>query len=263
MSGADRVDVLLVAGGRWHDVDYARSELLTLLAGHDVVRTRVEDDYGRIGLLEGTGAVLITWTCDVRPTPQQAEALADFVHRGGRWLALHGSASAIDAPPPDGPRVFTTPRVLGVVAEVLGSQFLGHPEIAPYRVEVSAPDHPLVAGIAPFSTTDELYVSEVHEPIEVILSAPYAGSCRGFAEGQDVDGDWPVLHLKHTGAGTACVLTLGHCRGRFDLQDQGVDDLVVLDRVAWDSPEYRTLLRRTVAWAVHGDSWPTCGQVMA
>jgi len=261
MSGADRVDVLLVAGGRWHDIDYARAELLTLLTKHDVVRTTVDEDYERVGLLaEGTD-VLITWTCDVRPTPEQSKELVEFVRRGGRWLALHGSNSAIDASRIGQPRLFRTPRAIDDVTEVLGSQFLGHPPIAPFRVEVTAPQHPLLAGIAPFTITDELYVSELHEPIETLLAAPFTGSCRGFEEGQDVSGDWPVLHFKRTDAGTACVFTLGHCRGRFDLQDQGIDDLGVVDRVAWESAEYRLLLDRLVGWAVHGDDWQRCEQV--
>lgn len=267
MSSSDPVEVLLVAGGRWHDVDYARSELLTLLIGHDVVRTRVDEDFGRVDLLAessgGADQVLITWTCDVRSTPAQAAAIADFVGRGGRWLALHGSGSVIDTPPPGGERVFHTPRVLGPLAEVLGSQFLAHPPITPFRVDVVAPAHPLLSGISPFVTTDELYVSELHEPIEVLLAAPFTGSCRGFAEGQDVDGCWPVLHLKRTGAGVTAMFGLGHCRGRFDLRDQGVDDVGVIDRIAWQTPEYRVVLRRLVAWAVHGDAWPSCGTLAA
>ena len=41
--------------------------------------------------------------------------------------------------------------------ETLGSQFVAHPPIAPYRVEATQPEHPLVAGIEPFEADDELY----------------------------------------------------------------------------------------------------------
>ena len=34
----------LVAGGRFHDIDFARRELLALLAEHDHVRTTVSSD---------------------------------------------------------------------------------------------------------------------------------------------------------------------------------------------------------------------------
>ena len=52
--------------------------------------------------------------------------------------------------------------------------------------------------------------------------------------------------------------TLGHCRGRFDVADLGIADLGVVDRVAWQSREYREILRRCVAWATHGPGWEDC-----
>ena len=58
----------------------------------------------------------MTYTCNVRPDPMEQLALVDFVRRGGRWLALHGTHSAIDPRGPDSP-VFRTPRVLGEVAD--------------------------------------------------------------------------------------------------------------------------------------------------
>ncbi len=261
MGADDRVDVLLVAGGRWHDVDYARARLLDLLVGHDVVRTTVSGDYSDLTVLDRPGAVLVTWTCDVRPTAEQADALAAYVRGGGRWLALHGSTSAIDVVERDGKRRYATPRALGAAAEVLGSQFLAHPPIAPYTVQVRDAEHPLVQGIGDFTTTDELYVSELHGPLTTLLSTEFTGQCPSFLEGQDVSGDWPVLHLKQTGEGTTCVFTLGHCRGRWDVQDLGFEDLGVIDRVAWEPEEYRLLLRRLVSWAVHGDTWTECEQV--
>jgi uncharacterized protein len=63
----------------------------------------------------------------------------------------------------------------------------------------------------------------------------------------------PVLYLKRTGDGTVCYLTLGHCRGRFDVQDLGVDDLGHRDFGSWEVPEFRTVLERCLAWAVTGE----------
>jgi 3-oxoacyl-[acyl-carrier protein] reductase len=63
---------------------------------------------------------------------------------------------------------FRTPNVLGPVAEVLGSRFLGHPPSTRYRVEITAPEHPLVAGIGPFEVSDEQYVCEPHGELEVL-----------------------------------------------------------------------------------------------
>src|SRR3954452_21582106 len=101
---AGRLDAMLVSGGRWHDFDYARLRLLSMLGEHPRVRTRVFEDYARTDVLAAAD-VLVTYTCDTRPDPAQQQALVDFVARGGRWLALHGSNAAIDAPPKDGPRM--------------------------------------------------------------------------------------------------------------------------------------------------------------
>lgn len=242
---------MLVCGGRWHDFDFARRELLAALGDHPQVKTRVYETYECLPAL-AVADLLMTYTCDVRPDIEQQQALLEFVARGGRWLALHATNSAID-PPGRGRRRFSTPRVLGEVATVLGSQFLGHPPISPYEVQISQPDHPLVAGVQPFTVTDELYVSELHPPLDVILHARYIGACPGFTEGHtDDDEPRPVLYTRPHGAGLVTYFTLGHCRGRFDLQDQGIADLGVADRGSWDVREYRTILNRCVRWAVTG-----------
>jgi hypothetical protein len=260
MGPGGRIDVVVVVGGRWHDLDYARLRLLAELDRHDRVRTRVFEDYRCAAALADADA-LISYACDLRPDETAQSALVDFVGAGGRWLALHGTNSAIDPPPPGGPRVFRTPRALGPVAPVLGSQFLGHPPIGPYEVEAVS-DDPLVAGVPPFVTTDELYVSALHPPLRVLLRTRFSGACPGFAEGgtdsaEGADGSvQPVLYRKRTGAGEVCYFTLGHCRGRYDVQDLGVADLGKRDRGSWETPEFALVLSRTVAWAVHGDDWP-------
>jgi uncharacterized protein len=247
---AGRVDAVLVCGGRWHDFDFARHQLLSALGDWEQVRTRVFEDYRSVDALERAD-LLISYTCDVRPGPDEQDALAGFVQRGGRWLALHGTHSAID--PPDGPGVYRTPRVLGSVAALLGGQFLGHPPIASYTVQITAPQHPLVAGIGPFEVRDELYVCELYPPLEVLLHARFTGQCRGFEEGHVTDDEpRPVLYLKRSGEGTVCYLTLGHCRGRFDVQDLGIDDLGHRDLGSWQVPEFRTVLGRCLTWAVTG-----------
>ena len=45
---AARIDAFLVAGGKYHDIDFARGELLGLLAEHPHVRVTVAPDYEAI-----------------------------------------------------------------------------------------------------------------------------------------------------------------------------------------------------------------------
>lgn len=253
---SSRIDVALVVGGRWHDVDYARLELLDLLAQHDAVRCTVHSDFCDVDTLAAADAV-IAYTCDVRPTSQEARALTEAVRSGTRLLALHATNSAIDAPDPAGPRVFRTPDAMPEFSELLGNRFLAHPKIGPFLIEVAQPEHPLVAGLDAFTTVDEIYVSWLRDDIDVLLDVEYTGPCPGFATDHGA-GRHPVLFTRSEGEGAVTYFTLGHCRGRFDLQDMGVADLGVIDRVAWTSPEYREVLRRCVAWAVHADDWDTC-----
>ena len=55
-----------------------------------------------------------------------------------------------------------------------------------------------------------------------------------------------VLKLAQQGA--VLYLTLGHCRGHYDLQPLA-EWWPTVDRCAWDLPVFYTLLRRGLAWA--------------
>ena len=138
-----RLNVVLVAGGKYHDIDFARLELLKLLAEDDRIRTRVYEDYSNLHAISNAD-FLITYTCDVRPTLEQQKVLRDFVANGKRWLALHGTNSILQFLS-DG-RV-DCPRVAPIFMETLGSQFLSHPPIEPYTVKVADHDHHLVKGV--------------------------------------------------------------------------------------------------------------------
>jgi type 1 glutamine amidotransferase len=242
MSGSLRA--VLVCGGRFHDFDYARLELLKHLSADPRVRTRVLDDWSRTDAWEGAD-FLVTYTCDVRPTPAQADALARYVEGGGRWFALHGTNSILEF---DGMKV-ECPRLAPRFMQTLGSQFLAHPPIAPYRVTVTEPDHPLVKGVEPFDATDELYLSEFHAPVRTLLETRFSGKVPGFdpPEWND-DAARPVMYLHDVGRGQVLYLTLGHCRGHYDMQPL-LDYYPVIERGSWELPVYHELLRRGLAWA--------------
>jgi hypothetical protein len=245
-----RIHVLLICGGKWHDFDYARLRILTFLASNERVKVSVFSDYDVGDALDDADA-LITYTCDVIPSIDQQERLAAFVHRGGRWLALHATNSALQPPEPDAPRVFRTPSVSGPFMPLLGSRFLAHPPMGPFQVEVTDPGHPLVEGIEAFEVTDELYVSELFPPIEVLLHTTFSGDCPSFELGRTFDGEpRPVLYLKPHGSGSVCYLSLGHCRGRFDLQDLGVADSGHIQRGPWEMPVFNEILQRAIDWTL-------------
>ena len=63
----ERVDAYLVAGGRFHDIDYARLELLKLLSEHPYIRVKVGSDYEDTASITSS-SMLISYTCDIRPS---------------------------------------------------------------------------------------------------------------------------------------------------------------------------------------------------
>ncbi|MCX6433909.1 MAG: ThuA domain-containing protein [Actinobacteria bacterium] len=254
---SDRGGIAVVVDGRWHDMDSAREELLALTGAHDAAVCTVHTDFSDVETIAAADAV-VAYTCDVRPSALEAEALQHMLSRGGRLLGLHATNSAIDPPTPGGPRVFRTPDAMPEFTALLGNRFLAHPKIAPFLIEVVRPEHPLVVGVGDFTITDEIYVSELAGDLDVLLDVAYDGPCPGFETDHALSPRQPVLFTRPEGAGRVTYLTLGHCRGRFDLADLGIADLGVLDRVAWESAQYREVLRRCMAWAVHGDGWQDC-----
>jgi type 1 glutamine amidotransferase len=238
-----RINCVLVCGGVWHDMDFARLELLKLLAEDERVRTRVFEDYEHLDAIAAAD-ILITYTCDVTPSLSAQEALRDWLAKGGRWYALHGTNSVLRLLDNG---LWDAPRWAPLFMDLLGSQFLSHPPIAPYRVTVADEAHPLVAGVEPFEATDELYHIERHGDLHVLLETECTEPGTGFVEAEDALGTQPVFYIKRHGQGGVLYLTLGHCRGHYDLQPM-LDWWPSVDRGSWDLPVFYDLLRRGIGW---------------
>lgn len=239
-----RIDAHFVAAGKFHDIDFARLEILKLLAEHGPVRTTVATDYHDLGRIAAC-RFLISYTCDVMPSIDEVLAIKAFLEGGGRWLALHGTNSilrftegGVDCPDerPD-------------VMELLGTQFKAHPPIGPFRVEVTDKAHPLTTGLEDFEVIDELYLSKTTAPIKVLMQTRFAGEATGFVDAQWPETIVPVLYLRDHGKGGILYNTLGHCRSHYD-----VTELVPFwdhpERCAWNYPVYFETLRRGLRWAM-------------
>ena len=243
-----RIDVLLVVGGKYHDFDFARLELLQLLAEHDEFRVRVQPDYEDTSALDNT-SVMVTYTCDVRPSLAAQQRIRQWVEDGGRWVALHGTNCALgDA----SVRPIATPRAFPLWADTLGSQFIAHPPIEPYRVDVTRPDHWLVNGFESFEATDELYLCEYPDlsPLTTLLHTTYLGTATGFVDSDWTagDGQHPVVYLRPLGEGAVLYNTLGHCRSHYDMVPVK-EYYPNIDRCSWELPVFYELLRRSLRWA--------------
>ena len=240
----DPIRAYLVANARFHDTDFARLQLLQLLAEDDNIRVRVAETFADTAAL-AEADFLVTYTCDLRPQPAEEAALQDFVRAGGRWLALHATNAMLDFREEG----IVCPREHQTFMETLGSRFLSHPPAMPYTVTVSDPTHPFVQGIEPFETTDELYLCEYFGAITPLLETRWHGTF----EGRYVERTWPdddprlVAYTHALGAGAVLYLTLGHCHGKYDMRP--LVEIAEPARGSWDLPVFSELLRRGIAWA--------------
>lgn len=239
-----RIDAHFVAAGKFHDIDFARLEILKLLAEHPQVRTTVAHDYADTARLAAC-RFLVTYTCDVMPSAAEAAAIRAWLEGGGRWLALHGTNSILRFTD----QGVATPEERPDVMELLGTQFKAHPPIGPFRVEIADRDDPLTRGIDDFDVVDELYLSKTTAPIRTLAQTRFQGEATGF-----VDADWPetvvpIVYRRELGRGGIVYNTLGHCRGHWDLPEL-MPYWEHPERCAWNYPVYYELLRRGLVWAI-------------
>jgi len=235
----------LVANAKYHDTDFARLELLKLLGEHPEVRTGVADSFADVETIRDAD-FLVTYTCDLRPSPRQEEGLRAFVASGKRWVALHATNAMLDFGPGGG----RCSRAYDTFMETLGSRFVAHPLVEPYTVTVSDPDHPLVAGMQPFEATDELYLCDYYGDVHPLLETRFVGTFEsGYVENEWlVDEPRLVAYTHPVGKGEVLYITLGHCCGAYDMRP--LRDVTEVVRGSWDNPVYVDLLRRSLLWAL-------------
>ena len=179
------------------------------------------------------------------PSLEEQEFLREYVSSGKRWYALHGTNSILRFLS-DG-RV-ESPRWAPHFMETLGSQFISHPPIEPYTVEVADKNHSLVKGVEPFEVTDELYLMDLHGKLEVLLDTEFGGHAEGFVDSEWEKRRWPVFYIHPFDKGAVLYLTLGHCRGHYDMEPL-MDYYPEVERCSWDLPVFYDLLRRGIDWA--------------
>jgi hypothetical protein len=244
-----KVDVYLVCNAKYHDTNFARLELLKLLAENQDIHTRVAENFSDVdGIC--SSKLLITYTCDLRPTPQEQEGLARFIGNGGRWFALHATSALLDFA--DDGRV-DTPNVAPKFMEVLGNRFVAHPANQKIQIRVTDVSHALTEGIEDFEVEDEEpYYCEPLGDQTVLLEASYNERSVGYVQ-SDYGTDrknHPQMYVHPYGGGEVLYLSLGHCTGKHDMKPMA--DIVPVVRGSWNSPIYYKLLRRGIRWGIGG-----------
>ena len=210
-----------------HDDAFAREQLSGILDGVENLEVTVADDYGTAAL--EMADVLVTYIAKHAPDDVETAAVRRFLERGGRWFAIHTSNAVDDGCP---------------LPSVLGSRFLTHPPYGRFSVSVTKPDDPLLGGIQPFEVEDELYVIDAAKDIEVLLHARWGGEgARGM---QFEEAARPMLYRRKVGAGEVLYLALGHCNPAGVITS---DEAAPERRGSWQSPVFREIVARGIAWA--------------
>ena len=213
----DQIRVLLVTGHHHpaHDWRATTAALREITAADDRIRwTVVEDPEQLAGDLGGYDAVLVNYCNWERPSlgAKAREGLLRFVRRGGGLFLLHFANGAWrDWPAYSG----------GLSRRVWIDGKANHDAYGRFSVRVAKPDHPLVRGISDFSTTDELYCSQVgRDPVDPLLTA------RSALTGKDE----PLAYVYSDGKGRVFQTLLGHDAG------------------AVRTPGHAEVIRRAIAW---------------
>ena len=96
---------------------------------------------------------------------------------------------------------------------------------------------------------DEPYYCEYFGKVHTLLESRYTTKATGYMrEDWDKDEPRPQFYLHPYGAGEVLYLTLGHCRGKYDMQP--IMPVCSVERCAWGLPVYYELLRRGIRWGI-------------
>jgi len=109
-----------------------------------------------------------------------------------------------------------------------GGQWVAHPgNVIDYRVNVTRPDDPIMAGIEDFPYRSEQYYMHVDPSNEVLATTRFSGEHAPWIDGVVM----PVVWKRHHAAGRVFYSSLGHVAAEFEV------------------PQMRTIFRRGMQWA--------------
>lgn len=111
---------------------------------------------------------------------------------------------------------------------MVGGQWVAHPGgIIDYRVDITRPDDPVMAGLSSFPYHSEQYYMHVDPSNEVLATTTFGGEHAPWIEGVTM----PVVWKRRHGKGRVFYSSLGHVASEFEV------------------PEMRTIIRRGMNWA--------------
>ena len=196
--------LILSKNDQHHPLEELGERLMSWLADVDAVAPVATHDYEALTELTQVDLCILCATMDLL-TPEQEASVLDFVSGGGKLVAIH-SATVIK------------PEREGFI-DLVGGRFTHHSPYHEFPVRFVSPEHPVVAGVEPFSILDELYVLD---------RAPDGADILATADWDDAAQ--PMIYTKRQGDGTMLYNALGH------------------DQAAYDHPAFRQLVLQGIDW---------------
>lgn len=164
---ADRPRALALIGDRYHSPVYIRDGLSRAFAAENIPVTFIENPAALTAAALKQHQILVIlkdgmeWPGGYEKphikwmTEAQQQAIWDFVHAGGGFLALHNSQGLY---PPG-----------GLYYKLFGGDYGGHPKPYVFTIRVENKNHPITAGIEDFEIFDEQHTVKYYLDDEHLL----------------------------------------------------------------------------------------------
>jgi putative membrane-bound dehydrogenase-like protein len=145
--GGKPIRVLFLGDNGHHRPAERFRQLQPVLAGRGIDLTYTDKIEALNAKTLGSYDGLIVYANTTKITPEQEQALLDFVERGKGFIPIHCASYCF----------LNSPKYVSLV----GAQFKSH-GTGTFRTTIAEPDHPVVKGFKGFESWDETYVHTKH-----------------------------------------------------------------------------------------------------
>jgi type 1 glutamine amidotransferase len=216
MSGSTKKALMVWGGWLGHEPAQCVEILAPILRsqGYDVAISDTLDAYLNKEMLMALDLIVPVWTMGTI-TNEQEKGLLEAVESGVGIGGWHGGMG-------DSFRNNVNYQFM------VGGQWVAHPGgVIDYRVNITKPDDPLVAGLSDFDMHSEQYYMHVDPSNEVLATTTFTGAVRPWIDGVVM----PVAWKRRYGQARVFYTSLGHVAVDFEV------------------PEVLEIVKRGLLWA--------------
>lgn len=212
---ATRKALVVYGGMELHTPERGARFVRGLLAGHGFAVTVTQDYAALAGPDIGSFDLVVPVVTDGTLTRDQGRVLTAAIREGTGLAGYHMGLA-------------TSFRECVPFRYAASCYWVAHPgNIITYRIDVTRPDHPIMAGISSFEHTSEQYYLNYDPAVEVLATTTFSGAIDPWRANVVM----PVVFTTNHGKGRVFYSSLGHT----------ADELEI--------PQIRTILERGLLWA--------------